>query len=100
MAESSFVQPLVLKFDGHYDHWEKLMENFLRIKKYWSLVENEVPAAVEGPIHAQQKRIDGQTLKDLKARNYLFQGIDRQYLTRIPQKTYGTCSLTSYPEIV
>jgi len=29
----------VPRFDGHYDHWSMLMENFLRSKEYWSLVE-------------------------------------------------------------
>ena len=34
-AESSnFVQPAIPKFDGHYDHWSMLMENFLRSKEY------------------------------------------------------------------
>jgi hypothetical protein len=30
----SFVQPTILKFDGHYDHWSMLMENFLRLKEF------------------------------------------------------------------
>jgi hypothetical protein len=30
----SFVQPAILKFDGHYDHWSMLMENFLRLKEF------------------------------------------------------------------
>ena len=43
MAEgrsSSFVQPAIPRFDGHYDHWVMLMENFLRSKEYWDLIEN------------------------------------------------------------
>jgi len=40
MSESSFVQPAVPKFDEHYDHWAMLMENFLRSKEYWGVVEN------------------------------------------------------------
>lgn len=39
-AESNFVQPAIPKFNGHYDHWSMLMENFLRSKEYWSLVED------------------------------------------------------------
>ena len=44
-----------------------LMENFLRSKEYWSLVETGIPAAAEGVklIEAQQK-----------VKNYLFQAID------------------------
>jgi hypothetical protein len=49
-TESSFVQPAVPRFDGHYDHWAMLMENFLRSKEYWGLIENGVPAAAEGII--------------------------------------------------
>jgi hypothetical protein len=32
MAEGNFVQPAIPRFDGHYDHWAMLMENFLRPK--------------------------------------------------------------------
>ncbi|CAL8168036.1 unnamed protein product [Prunus armeniaca] len=58
-AESNFVQPAIPKFDGHYDHWSMLMENFLRSKEYWSLVETGIPAAVEGVelTKAQQKSV-------------------------------------------
>jgi len=34
---NSFVQAAIPKFDGHYDHWAMLMENFLRSKEYWIL---------------------------------------------------------------
>lgn len=39
MASENFVQPAIPRFDGHYDHWSMLMENFLRSKEYWELVE-------------------------------------------------------------
>jgi hypothetical protein len=42
--ETNFVQPSIPKVDGHYDHWSMLMENFLRSKEYWTLIEQEVPA--------------------------------------------------------
>ena len=72
------MQPVVPKFDGHYDHWAMLMENFLRSKEYWGLVENEILTTTEGValINAQKKNIDEQKLKDLKAKNYLFQDLD------------------------
>jgi hypothetical protein len=60
MAEnSSFVQPSIPKFDGHYDHWAMVMENSLRSKEYWSLVENGIPTAVGGAesTEAQRKTI-------------------------------------------
>jgi hypothetical protein len=47
-AGNSFVQHAIPKFDGYYDHWSMLMENFLRSKEYWSLVENGVSIAAEG----------------------------------------------------
>lgn len=38
MGDSSakgFVVPAIPRFDGHYDHWARLMENFIRSKEYW-----------------------------------------------------------------
>ena len=34
MAFENFVQLTIPHFDGHYDHWSMLMENFLRPKEY------------------------------------------------------------------
>ena len=87
-SESTFVQPAIPKFDGHYDHWAMLMENFLRSKEYWSLVENGIPATVEREefTEAQRKPIVEQQLKDLKVKNYLFQAIDRTILETILNK--------------
>jgi len=87
-SESTFVQPAIPKFDGHYDHWAMLMENFLRSKEYWSLVEDGIPVAVEGEefTEAQRKSIAEQQLKDLKVKNYLFQAIDRTILETILNK--------------
>jgi len=86
--ETNFVQPSIPKFDGHYDHWSMLMENFLRSKEYWTLIEQGVPAAAEGAslTDAEMKAIDDQRLKDLKAKNYLFQAIDRSLLETILKK--------------
>ncbi|XP_068667790.1 uncharacterized protein [Aristolochia californica] len=77
MAENYYVQPVIPKFDGHYDHWSMLMENFLR-SEYWSLVETGIPT-VAGVVltKAQQKSIVDQKLNDLTVKNYLFQAIDR-----------------------
>jgi hypothetical protein len=88
MSEGNFVQPSIPKFDGHYDHWSMLMENFFRSKEYWSLIEQGVPTAVEGaPLtETQMKVIQDQKLKDLKAKNYLFQAIDRSLLETILKK--------------
>ena len=83
-AEINFVQPAISKFDGHYDHWSMLIENFLRSKKYWSFVDTGIPAAEGVEItEAQQKTIADQKLKDLKVKNYLFQAIDRTIMETI-----------------
>ena len=40
MADTSnFAQPSIPKFEGNYDHQSMLMENLLRSKEYWSIVE-------------------------------------------------------------
>ncbi|KAL5794788.1 hypothetical protein ACOSP7_003382 [Xanthoceras sorbifolium] len=36
MASENFVQPAIPQFDGHYDHWSMLMENFLRTSAWHS----------------------------------------------------------------
>ncbi|KAH7548343.1 hypothetical protein JRO89_XS14G0105200 [Xanthoceras sorbifolium] len=85
---SNFVQPSILRFSGHYDHWSMLMENFLRSKEYWQVIESSVTEPAEGTIltDAQRKELDELKLKDLKAKNYLFQAIDRSILETILQK--------------
>ena len=49
-------------------------------------MENGIPVVVEGLTDAQRKNIKDQKLKDLKAKNYLFQAIDRSVLERILNK--------------
>ena len=85
MASETFVQPAIPRFDGHYDHWSMLMENFLRSKEYWTVVVSgvEEPAADVVLTDAQKVELEGKKLKDLKAKNYLFQAIDRSILETI-----------------
>nr|KYP40287.1 hypothetical protein KK1_038401 [Cajanus cajan] len=78
MEEGSFVQVAIPKFDGHYDHWSMLMENLLKSKEYWNLVEDGIVAV---------KNIEESKLKDLKAKNYLFQAIDRSIMETILDKS-------------
>ena len=54
------------------------MENFLRSKKYWLIVESGIQALAPNTIlpDAQKTKLEGRKLKDLKAKNYLFQAID------------------------
>ena len=82
----NFIQPAIPHFDGHYDHWSMLMENFLRSKEYWDLMEIGIVEPEGELTQAQQKKIDDLKLKDLKVKNYLFQAIDRAILEIILQK--------------
>ncbi|XP_061365273.1 uncharacterized protein LOC133308644 [Gastrolobium bilobum] len=66
------------------------MENFLRSKEYWDVVTNGVvePALAEGAQLTAAQRVAHEEvkLKDLKAKNYLFQAIDRSILETILSK--------------
>ena len=85
MASETFVQPAIPRFDGHYNHWSMLMENFLRSKEYWTIVVSGVAEPAVGVVltNAQKVELEGKKLKDLKAKNYLFQAIDRSILETI-----------------
>ena len=87
-TDSNFVQAAIPRFDGHYDHWSMLMENFLRSKEYWPIVESgiQAPAPNTALSDAQKTELEGRKLKDLKAKNYLFQAIDRPILETILSK--------------
>ena len=47
MIEGS-INGYVPKFVGHYDHWAELMENLLRSKKYWNVVDRGIMVDVAG----------------------------------------------------
>jgi len=77
MADSAnFAQPSIPKFDEFYDHWAMLMENLLRSKEFWDLIETGVTIAPENPTPEQEKAAKNSKLLDLKVKNYLFQSID------------------------
>ncbi|KAH7546562.1 hypothetical protein FEM48_Zijuj01G0213900 [Ziziphus jujuba var. spinosa] len=42
IASENFVQPAIPRFDGHYDHWSMLIENFLRSKEYWQAIDHSI----------------------------------------------------------
>lgn len=87
----------VPKFVGHYDHWAELMENLLRSKEYWNVVDRGVMVDVAGEVRsfssvvaersqltdAQRKVHEENKLKDLKAKNLLYQAIERDVLETI-----------------
>lgn len=84
--EKNFAQPAIPKFDGHYDHWSMLMENLLRSEEYWGVVEHGIPAATKTVTPEQLKKIEEAKLKDLTAKNYLFQSIERGIIETILNK--------------
>ncbi|KAH0706336.1 hypothetical protein KY289_011412 [Solanum tuberosum] len=56
MASEKFVQASIPRFDGHYDHWNILMENFLRSKEYLQVVVDSIPEPAEGTIWDSMKK--------------------------------------------
>ncbi|KAK2982872.1 hypothetical protein RJ640_009714 [Escallonia rubra] len=84
----NFVQPSIPCFDGYYDHWSMLMENFLRFKEYWQVVDSRLaePAAATMLIETQRTELNALMLKDLKVKNYLFQAIYHSILEKILYK--------------
>ncbi|XP_014502993.1 uncharacterized protein LOC106763306 [Vigna radiata var. radiata] len=90
MTTLEFVQPAIPKFDGHYDFWAMTMENFLRSKELWSLVEVGIPTLVIGSGssgEAHKGIVEAAKLNDLKVKNFLFQSIDRKILETILDKS-------------
>ena len=88
MATKKYVQAAIPQFDGHYDHWAMRMENLLRSKEYWHLIESGVLTVEDGvvPTEEQKETMEAQRLKDLKVKNYLFQAIDRTIMETILDK--------------
>nr|KYP44585.1 Retrovirus-related Pol polyprotein from transposon TNT 1-94 [Cajanus cajan] len=87
-TDGNFVQPAIPKLNEHYDHWAMLMENFLRSKEYWNLIDPGIPKhAAEAELTENEKKtVEELKLKDLKVKNYLFQAIDRAVLETILKK--------------
>ena len=58
------------------------MENFLSLKEYWHVVESGVAEPAPRVLLTELPRVELEALKlkDLKAKNYLFQAIDRSTL--------------------
>ena len=88
MAFENFVQPTIPRFDGHYDQQSLLMENFFRSKEYQQVFYSGVAEPTLGTVMTETQRIEleGLKLKDLKAKNYLFQAIDHSILETILNK--------------
>ena len=74
LDNNNFIQPAVPRFDGDYDHWSMLMENFLRSKEYWPLIEPgiEEPKDATTLIEAQKIELEAKRQEYLKVKNHLF----------------------------
>ncbi|MCI21134.1 retrovirus-related Pol polyprotein from transposon TNT 1-94, partial [Trifolium medium] len=64
--ENKYLHTPVPKFDGYYEHWAMLMENLIRSKELWSLIENGVTVAPTNATADQQQAAEASKLKDLK----------------------------------
>ncbi|CAJ2675758.1 unnamed protein product [Trifolium pratense] len=84
--QSDFLKPSIPKFDGFYDHWAMLMENLLRSKEYWSLIEDGVTVAPPNATAEQIRLANASKITDMKVKNYLFHSIDREILETILSK--------------
>lgn len=73
------------QFSGHYDHWSELVENLLRAKGLWSLVENGFEEPKVGTLltDAQQAQLQDARTKDHQVKHYLYQAIDRTVFEQI-----------------
>lgn len=82
------VVTTIPKFDGDFEHWSMLMENLIRSKEWWDLIEEGYVEPARGVIltGAQRQELAEKKLKDLKVKNYLFQAIDKSILKTIIQK--------------
>jgi RNase H-fold protein (predicted Holliday junction resolvase) len=59
------------------------MENLLRSKEYWNLIEQGITVAPANATQEQRKAAEDSKLRDLKVKNYLFQSIDRSIIETI-----------------
>ena len=102
-SNSAFVSVTI--FDGYYDHWSMLMEDFLRQRKLWELVDEGIPevtlpatsfAAIvtDKTPEAQRKRetelrqkVEQMKEDDFKVKNFLFQAIHRSIMETILDKS-------------
>lgn len=59
-------------FDGHYDHWKEMMENLLRAKQLWNLIDPGIIEPTEGVAQSegQRKALAELRTKDLQVKHY------------------------------
>lgn len=59
------------KFDRDFEHWSMLMENLLRSREWWDLIEKGYVEPARGDIlnGAQRQELSEKKLTDLKVKN-------------------------------
>ncbi|KAL6185335.1 hypothetical protein ACLB2K_041469 [Fragaria x ananassa] len=93
----NFAQPSIPKFDGDYDHWSMLMENLLRSKEYWSLIETgySEPVSGETMTTAQRKILEELKLKLLVHNQNTWPSREYDIITRSPETILGKIASAS-----
>ena len=69
-SDSNFVQAAIPHFDGHYDHWSMLMENFLQSKEHWPIVESRIQAPAPNTVLSNAQKTK-ETCWNGKALNFI-----------------------------
>ncbi|GAA0178508.1 hypothetical protein LIER_42171 [Lithospermum erythrorhizon] len=72
-------------FDGHHDHWSEMMENLLKEKGLWGVVERGHVEPIEGTLLTdnQQALVEESRVRDHQVKHYLFQALDRNVFEQI-----------------
>ena len=67
------------QYDGHWDHWSEVMENFFRAKGLWDVIETgfEEPEITTVLTAEQSAQLESAKTNDHKVKHYLYQSIDR-----------------------
>lgn len=67
------------QFDGHWDHWSEVMENFFRSKGLWNTIEIgfEESSSSTALTAEQTHQLEEAKKNDHKVKHYLYQSIDR-----------------------
>ncbi|GAA0155647.1 hypothetical protein LIER_13333 [Lithospermum erythrorhizon] len=84
MAEDK-THTIVPHFDGHYDHWSEMMENLLRARGLWNVVErgHVEPLNTEVLNDNQRGLLEESRTRDCQVKHYLFQALDRSVFEQI-----------------
>jgi hypothetical protein len=86
MSEEKMKIPV---FDGHYEHWSEMMENLMRAKQLWNLIDPGIREPAVGIVQseAQIKKLEELRMKDMKVKHYLYQAIDRVVFEQIMDRS-------------